>query len=405
MLYLDNAATSFPKAPGVAEAVRECLESPLGNPGRSSNPASVGASRIVFETREAVMALLGLPGPSDRLVFTKNATEALNLGIAGAAGLLAARVSGPGSGARPVRVATTSLEHNAVMRPLRALERSGAASLRVMRFDGNGSPLPGEIEAALGGAEPPDFVVMTAASNVTGAVLPVGELAARCRASGILFGLDASQAAGHIPLAEWAAMCDFMAFPGHKGLLGPAGTGALWLAPGFSPEPLLRGGTGSDSDSEYQPEFLPDRYEAGTVNFPGLAGLGAAAAFLAREGVGNIAARVDALADRLAQGLAGIPGARIHGRDPGGALPAAGRTPIVSMDVLGASIADLAHGLDRAGIAVRMGLHCAPAAHRSMGTFDSGGTLRFSPGFATTEAEIDVAVDTVSRLTSERGKI
>ena len=393
MIYLDNAATSFPKAPGVAQAVYESLERPFGNPGRSGNPASLASARVLFETRRALAKLLGLPGP-ERLVFTANATEGLNLGLRGMVDFLGSR------GARACRVAVSSLEHHAVMRPLRSLERRGRVALHVARFGEDGVPCEGELDRLF--AFGPDFVAMTAASNVTGALLPVREIGLLCGERGIRFGVDASQAAGHEDLSPLAEVADFIAFPGHKGLLGPTGTGALWLSAGFTPEPLIEGGTGSESASEQQPEFLPDRYEAGTRNVAGIAGLGAAVRYLSGVGIAEAAARARARTERLALALAGLPGLRVYGHG----MPGYRGTAIVSVSLAKrasgpADLADLALALDRAGIATRMGLHCAAAAHRSLGTLETGGTLRLSPGPFTGEGEIDEAVGAISTYMKE----
>lgn len=369
MIYLDNAATSHPKAPGVPEAVAACLKGGAGSPGRASHPPAREASRIVFEAREACADLLGLGNP-ERLIFTRNATEALNLAILGAVG--------PGG-----TVAVTSLEHNAVMRPVRHLETLGARVL-VVPFDGRGRPDAEALDRALG--ERPDLFVMTTASNVTGALLPVEEVAERCRRAGIPLCADASQSAGHLPLPQG---CACVAFPGHKGLLGPGGTGVLHLAPGFDPPPLLRGGTGSDSAREYQPEALPDRYEAGTPNVPGLAGLLAAVRHLAGAGPG----REREWARDLALGLAALPGVTLLG--PGPREP---RAPVVSITVAGQDLGEVARELDRREICVRAGLHCAPAAHRTLGTLEAGGALRFSPGRFTTAADLEGALAAMEEI-------
>jgi cysteine desulfurase family protein len=363
MIYLDNAATSHPKAPGVPEAVAACLASGACSPGRASHRLAREASRTLFEAREACAALVG-PGDAERLVFTRNATEALNLAILG---------SVPDGGS----VAVTSLEHNAVMRPLRHLEATRGVRIRVIPFDGRGRP----DQAALLGAVwmAPDLMVMTAASNVTGCLTPVDEVAALCRRAGVPICVDASQAAGHLPLPE----ADYVVFSGHKGLLGPPGTGGLRLGPEARPTPLLFGGTGSASESEVQPAVLPDRFEAGTPDVPALAGLLAALRFLEAEGVAAIHARERTLCDDLLRGLLALPGVTSQGPGPG-----EDRAPVVSITVAGRDLGELALELDRRDICTRVGLHCAPAAHRSLGTLDAGGTLRFSPGFATTAADI-----------------
>ncbi len=374
MIYLDHAATSHPKAPGVTEAVSRCLQEGGSSPGRASHRLAQEASRLLFEARESCASLLGARD-TERLIFTASATEALNLAILG---------SIPAGGA----VALTSLEHNAVMRPLRFLESTRGVRLLVIPFDASGRPNPGALHEAL--AQRPDLMVMTAASNVTGGVTPVDEVAALCRRKRIPLCVDASQLAGHRPFPE---ACDFLCFSGHKGLLGPAGTGAVLLGPGVEPTPLIFGGTGSASDQERQPETLPDRYEAGTPNLPGIAGLGAAVRFIAATGIGTTQAREMALCDELLRGLRALPGVVSYGPEPGQE-----RVPVISIAVEGRDLGEIALALDRRDICTRVGLHCAPAAHRSLGTLDSGGTLRFSPGFFTTSHEIQATLAALEEI-------
>ena len=374
MIYLDNAATSHPKAPGVVAAVTRCLTGGGSSPGRASHVLAREASRTLFEAREACAALLGC-ADSERLVFTRNATEALNLALLG---------SVPAGGT----VALTSLEHNAVMRPLRHLEATRGVRLLVVPFDACGRPSPGALRAALD--QRPDLMVMTAASNVTGCLTPVDDVAERCRRLQVPLCVDASQAAGHVPMPSgWTYLC----FSGHKGLLGPAGTGGLCLAPDGHPVPLVFGGTGSASESEVQPDLLPDRYEAGTPNLPGLAGLLAAVGFLSATGLSVLQARAAGLCDALLRGLLELPGVASPGPGPGAA-----RVPVVSITAAGRDLGEVALELDRRGICTRVGLHCAPAAHRSLGTFDAGGTLRFSPGPFTTDGEIQGTLEAMKEI-------
>ncbi len=377
MIYLDNAATSFPKAPGVAQAMARCVAEVGGNPGRSGHRMAREGSRIQFQARAACADLLGIREPA-RLAFTLNATEALNQALLGRL---------PAGG----RVALGSLEHNAVMRPLRHLEATRGVRLDVVPFDACARPDPEALRAALG--RRPDLMVLNAASNVTGGLAPVGEIAALCRAAGVPLCLDASQWVGHLPLSAADLDLPLLCFSGHKGLLGPAGTGGFYAQAGWEPEPLVRGGTGSASDREEQPDLLPDRYESGTVNLPGLAGLLAALQWLEAAGVEQVRRREAALADHLVRGLGALPGVRVVGPGPG-----AERAPVVSITVPGRDLGELALELDRRDIAVRVGLHCAPAAHRSLGTLAAGGTLRFAPGCFTTEADLDTALAALEAL-------
>jgi len=377
MIYLDNAATSFPKAPGVAEAVAHCLTRVGGNPGRAGHRLAREGSRILFQAREACCALFGVRD-SARLVFTRNATEALNLAILG-------RVPDGGC------VALSSLEHNSVMRPLRHLQDKHGVRLLVIPFDACGRPDHELLRAAL--RQVPDLLVLTAASNVTGCLTDLGEIASRCRNARVPLCVDASQAAGHVALPVEELGVQLLCFAGHKGLLGPSGTGGLYVQEGYEPEPLMRGGTGSGSDSEHQPEVMPDRLESGTANLAGLAGLLASLRWLEATGVERVRAREAVLCDRLLRGLLALPGVAAPGPGPGTA-----RAPVVSITVQGRDLGELALELDRRDIAVRSGLHCAPAAHRTIGTFAAGGTLRFSPGFFNTEAEIDRVLGAMEAL-------
>jgi cysteine desulfurase / selenocysteine lyase len=383
-IYLDNATTSWPKPPGVLEAMQEFLESAGGGPGRAGHHRSIATSRGVSLARERLADLLGAESP-DELAFTKNATEGLNVAIRGLA---------PVGG----RIVTTSLEHNSVMRPLRSLEQRGRCAVEVVHADGN----TGEIDvdawsAALHGTGSA-LAVAVHASNVTGALLPIAALAAATAEAGVPLVVDASQSAGHMPLSLPALGASAVAMPGHKGLLGPTGTGVLYLAPGVEVEPLIRGGTGSRSESEYQPDFAPDRYESGTLNAIGIVGLGAAADYLREVGVDKVQGRLTDLGRRFRDGLAGADGVRLLGPED----PADG-VGIASLNVEGVPCATVARLLDDEwGVMTRAGLHCSPAAHRSLGTAPEG-TLRFSWGYDTSERDIDIAVEAVRTIaTRER---
>ncbi len=366
MIYLDNAATSFPKAPGVSEAVRRHLEEEAGNANRASHDGSIAASRLLFETRNLAASLLGVVDTS-RVVFTSGATQSLNILLQG---LLA-----PGDS-----VLVSSCEHNSVMRPLSFLEEERGVRVARFRCGPDLAPDLDDYRARL--AERPRMVMTTAVSNVTGTVFPWPEMACLAREAGALFCLDAAQAAGTLPLADSAGIVDGFCASGHKGLLGPTGSGLLYVREGVPVRPLLFGGTGSRSSEERQPESWPDAMESGTPNLCGIAGLRAALEFIRATGVDRIEARIEALTRRAREVLGALPGVRIHG-------PMSSHG-IVSLTVNGLSSSDLIERLDRAGIAARGGLHCAPGAHRTMGTFP-GGTVRLSFGWFTTEEEIEEA--------------
>lgn len=380
IVYLDNAATSWPKAPGVAEAMARVLDEGLANPGRGGHSLAVAGSRLVLATRRELAALLGFGHPL-RLVFTPNVTHATNLVLWG--------WLRPGD-----RVVTTSVEHNAVVRPLRALERERRIAVTVVPGDAAGRVSLEAFADAL--APAPALAVVNHAGNVSGALQPLAEIAALCRDRGVPLLVDTAQTAGNLPIAVDALGIDLLAFTGHKGLLGPPGTGGLCIAPTVDTErlrPLVHGGTGSRSEDEAQPDFLPDRYEAGTLNAVGLAGLLAAVRYLRRETVERVREHEQRLTRALLSALAGLPEVTVYGpRDAGE------QVAVVSFTVAGTDNAEVARRLDEEhGIMVRAGLHCSPAAHRALGTFPEG-TVRLGLGYFNTLAQVEAAVGAVAAI-------
>ena len=379
MIYLDNAATSWPKPPEVVRAMSGFIETAGGNPGRSGHRLSIRAGRIVYEAREALAELFNAPDPL-RVVFTPSATYAINLALLG--------LLHPGD-----RVVTTSIEHNAVMRPLRALEQRGVRLVIVFFFaDGTLDPLALRRTVVPGTR----LVVMTHASNVMGTILPVAEAARIAHERGALFLVDAAQSAGVLPIDMRSLGIDLLAFAGHKGLMGPPGTGGLVIGEGVDEaqiEPLVRGGTGSRSEFELQPDFLPDKYESGTSNGVGIAGLGAGVRFVREQGIESLRAHEMELTNQLVEGLGSIPGVTVYGP-----LEAGRRTAVVSFGVAGRQVSELGMRLDEEyGVLCRVGLHCAPAAHRTMGTFPHG-TVRLAPGPFNTAGEMRKVLEAIERI-------
>jgi len=281
------------------------------------------------------------------------------------------------------------------MRPLRDLERRGVISVESLPVDAGGVLDLQGLEQAL--RSRPRLLATVHASNVTGAIQPLREIGALARAAGTLLLVDAAQSAGALPIDVEADGIDLLAFTGHKALLGPQGTGGLWARPGVEPEPLVRGGTGSNSEQEEQPEFWPDRLESGTQNAVGIAGLLAGVTFIEETGLAAIRSREEALTQRLLDGLLGARGITVHG--PGSARE---RSPVVSVTFEGLVPSEAGFLLEEGfGVLTRVGLHCAPAAHRAIGTWPQG-TVRFSPGYFTTAADIDTAIEGAQYLAAKK---
>lgn len=375
-IYFDNAATSWPKPASVRAALDDYFGEAGGNPGRSGHQMSVAAARIVGNAREALAELFNVRDPS-RIVFTQNATHALNLALCG---LLHAGD----------HVVTTSLEHNSVMRPLRHLETSGI-EISVVGCTPEGLlDLEGVRRAIRHNTR---LLVTTHGSNVVGTLMPIGALAALAQEQGVRYLVDASQTAGVIPIDVQELGVDLLAFTGHKALLGPTGTGGLYIREGVALDPLMRGGTGSDSAHEIQPDFLPDAYESGTLNVAGIAGLAAGVRFLSDIGIEVVRTHEQQLVAQFLAGAREISGLRVYG--PRDATLQCG---VVSFNVDGAMASDVALILDESfEIMARSGLHCAPAAHRTLGTFPTG-TLRFSFGWFNTPQEVEIAINALGDI-------
>jgi len=383
MIYLDNAATSWPKPESVYQTMDEFLRKKGGNPGRGSHSMAVAARETVEETRLLIARFINA-SEVERVIFTLNCTEALNLGLKG--------LLRPGD-----HVITSCIGHNSVVRPLRKLEQQGVKITRLPPCPETGVMSLHDIEEAI--TQETKLVVVTHASNVTGTIQPIEEYAVVARKYDLIFMVDAAQTAGKYPIDVQASNIDLLAFSGHKGLFGPPGTGVLYVGNRVDLDPLREGGTGSYSEQEEQPYLLPDRYESGTINSVGINGLGAGLRYISSEGLERISAHGQYLIDRLIEGLANVPKVRLYG-----AKDRSKQAPTVSLNIEGYEPGEVGAILDQTfDVKVRTGLHCAPGVHRTLGTFPLG-TVRLSPGYFNTKEEIDLTVHALEKI-AEAGRL
>ncbi len=378
VIYFDNAATSWPKPPMVVRAMAGTLTKIGGNPGRAGHSLSLYGGRVIQRCREVLAEAFGAGAP-EQVIFTSGCTEALNIAIRG--------MLFEGD-----EVLCSHGEHNAVMRPLRELEAAGQIRVRVLRPNSLGYVTEESIREAV--TPKTALCVLCHASNVTGVIQPVKRLAAVLKSYGIPLLVDAAQTAGVLPVSLPELGADMLAMPGHKGLLGPHGTGVLVLGEGMLPRPLVTGGTGSMSESMRQPDTLPDRYESGTPNLPGIAGLLAGARFALHHRA-EIEAYEQELSQRLRTGLDRMRGVRVLGH------PGAEKVGVVSFVPAFMDGGELADRLAADGFALRAGLHCAPSIHQWLGTLHSG-ALRASIGIYNTEEEVDLLLAAVDRALGAR---
>ena len=375
MIYLDNAATTLHKPPQVMDAVVRAMTA-MGNAARGAHGGALEAARTVYNTRVKLARLFGCPRP-DHVIFTANSTEALNIAISG--------LIRPGD-----HVITTDCEHNSVLRPLYRLEEGGAA-LDVVPADRLGRVAYEDLEALLR----PDtrVVVCTHASNLTGHVLDIARIGEMARRRGALLIVDASQTAGALPIDMETMGIDVLCFTGHKGLMGPQGTGGLCVRPGVEIEPWKVGGSGVHSYDRRQPREYPTRLEAGTLNGHGIAGLSAALDFLQEVGLEAIEAKERALMDRFYQAVSAMDGVTVYGD-----FSQARRSAIVALNIRDYDSAAVSDELSETyGVATRPGAHCAPRMHRALGTTDRG-AVRFSFSWFNTQEEVDEAIRAVGQL-------
>lgn len=378
LIYFDNAATTFPKPEEVYRKVDHILRNVGANPGRSGHRMALDANRIILDARDSIARLFNIED-SSRVVFTSNTTEALNIGIKGFLH------SGD-------HVITSSMEHNSVTRPIKALEKTGVACTKV-KCSAEGLLDPDDVKRAI--RPRTRLMAITHASNVTGTINPVREIGKIARESGIRLLVDAAQTAGMLPTDVEKDNIDMLACPGHKGLFGLQGTGFLYMAPDVRLEPVKEGGTGGNSEMDTMPDTLPERFEAGTMNTPGIGGLGEGVEFILREGIEKIRRHEILLTERLIRGLQDIGRIVVYGpRD------AVRQMSVISFGIKGKDPSDVGFVLDSSfGIMARVGLHCAPDAHRTIGTFPQG-TVRLSPGYFSTVEEVDIVIDAIKKIAS-----
>lgn len=379
MIYLDNAATTYPKPAPVWKAMEEFLIHNSANPGRGGHRMALEAGRMVLEVREQIAELISAKRPEE-IIFTSSATESLNLAMMG-------------SLRQGDHLIITSMEHNAVARTAYHLKSVGI-ELDVVDADGYGMVNPEQIARRI--KRNTRMIATLHASNVTGGIMPAEAIGQICRNRGVMFLLDASQTAGMLPINVQEMNADLVAFPGHKGLFGPTGIGVLYVHPGIEMQPIKFGGTGSQSEDLEMPRLIPDRYEAGTQNTVGIAGLGAGIKFVMQTGVEKIAAHERALTRHLIEGLRSIKRVEIYGpQEPDD------KVGVISFNVRGMDSSEVGFILDQVyGIAVRVGLHCAPLAHKTLGTFQRG-TVRVSFSYLNTLEEVNQLISAIQEIIRE----
>lgn len=375
MVYLDNAATTFPKPTEVYEEVLRCMESYAANPGRSSHDMAIQASDKIMETRELIGGLFNIKNPLN-IILTSNATEALNLGIKGAL-------------KRGDHVISTVIEHNSVLRPLNFLSKNGV-SVTLVGADDNGFVNPKSILKEI--RSKTKLIIVNHASNVLGTIQHIGIIGKIAKENGIYFMVDASQSAGIINIDVDKDNIDLLAFSGHKGLLGPQGTGALYIREGIEINELKQGGTGSNSNYMSQSDFLPDKFESGTLNTPGFAGLCQGIKYINTVGRRNIQKHEEILTTYLLSELKKMSYVKIYGSKSG-----ENRSAVVSINLDGFDCSEVGYFLNKRGIAVRTGYHCAPLIHGIIGTYKKG-TVRISPGYFNTYSHIEKACSALMDL-------
>ena len=379
MIYLDNAATTFPKPRQVYEAVLDCMENYGANPGRAGHKLAMRAGIEIYECRENIAKLLNVSNPMS-IVFTHNATDSLNLAIKGVV------KSGD-------HIITTSIEHNSVIRPIKALEKNGVENT-IVKCDKYGHLDPNDIKKAI--KPNTKLIVTTHASNVCGTIVDIESVGNIAKENNILYLVDASQTLGVYDIDIQKINVDMIAAPGHKCLLGPQGTGMLYIRDGLEVNILKEGGTGSNSEDLFQPNMMPDRYESGTHNTPGIAGLNAGVKFILETGIDKIRKHEEELCEYMLTKLTEVPNIKIYGP-----LDSKKRAAVISINIGDIDSGEITFILDDMyEIATRSGIHCSPLAHKTLGTLRQG-TVRFSLGYFNTKDDIDKAVEALKEIEKE----
>lgn len=379
MIYFDNGATTFPKPDEVYDAVMKAMKEYGANPGRSGHKLAIRMGREIYETRELLAKLFNIDNPMN-IIFTSNCTESLNLAIKG--------ILSKGD-----HVITSSMEHNSVLRPLAALEKEGV-ELTIVKGDPTGKIKVEDIANSI--RSNTKLIVITHVSNLTGTIMPIEEIGRIAKEKGILLLVDAAQSAGVYDIDVKKMNIDMLAFPGHKGLLGPQGTGGLYIKEGLLLKEIKQGGTGSFSHVLDMPDILPDRYESGTLNGPGIVGLGAGIRYILNKGIENIRKHEEELTKHFIEGLMQIDKVKVYGP-----LNEKEQGAVVSINIGDEDSSEISFILDeKYDIQVRPGLHCAPLAHKTIGTFEQG-VVRFSFGPFNTHDELDYALKAIREIAKE----
>lgn len=379
MIYFDNAATTFPKPEVVYQKHIEAMREYGANPGRAGHKMALRANRGIFETRISIAKLFNIKNMMN-IIFTFNCTESLNLGIKG--------ILKPGD-----HVITTSMEHNSVLRPIKHLEEIGVENT-IVKANSKGEIKASDIEAAI--KENTKLIITTHISNLTGTIMPIEEIGQVAKAHNIYYMVDAAQSAGVYPIDVEKMNISMLAAPGHKGLLGPQGTGFLYIAEELDIESILQGGTGSASESLTQPTIRPDRYESGTPNGPGIIALGAGVDYIAQKGIDSIREHEETLTEHFLKGIKDIDGIKVYGPKD-----IKRQAAVVALNLQDIDSSEISYILDEEyDIAVRSGLHCAPLAHKTIGTLDQG-VVRFSFGIFNKIEEVDRAITALKDIARE----